>query len=83
MDDVRSNAQPGAADTAERDVTKAASADSISAATDEKLDDIYTYSSVGINDVKEDATGENVRADIGGISAGDMQAQRKERKGGK
>jgi hypothetical protein len=35
----------------------------------EKLDDIFTYSSVGINDVKEDATGENVRKDIGGISS--------------
>jgi membrane protein involved in colicin uptake len=42
-------------------------------ADDEKLDDIFTYSSVGINSVKEDATGENVRADIGGISAGEMR----------
>jgi hypothetical protein len=40
----------------------------------EKLDDIYTYSSVGINDVKQDATGENVRKDIGGISPGDVSA---------
>jgi hypothetical protein len=39
--------------------------------SEEKLDDIYTYSNVGINDVKEDATGENVRSDIGAISPGE------------
>ncbi|MFC0212506.1 hypothetical protein ACFFK0_08530 [Paenibacillus chartarius] len=50
------------------DVTDAQSAEKIGKAGDEKLDDIYTYSSVGINDVKHDATGENVRADIGAAS---------------
>lgn len=38
----------------------------------EKLDDIFTYSSVGINDVKQDATGENVRHDIGAVTPGDV-----------
>jgi hypothetical protein len=54
-----------------QNVTKPAAADENSAMADEKLDDIYTYSSVGINDVKRDATGENVRADIGDASPGD------------
>lgn len=76
MEDVLQDASQGAAEGTAQDVTDAESADDISAATDEKLDDIYTYSNVGINGVKEDATGENVRADIGGISAGDMQARR-------
>jgi hypothetical protein len=54
-----------------QNVTKPAAADESSAMADEKLDDIYTYSSVGINDVKHDATGENVRADIGAVTPGD------------
>jgi membrane protein involved in colicin uptake len=59
-----------------QDVTDANSAYEAGMADDEKLDDIFTYSSVGINSVKEDATGENVRADIGGISPGEMRRRK-------
>lgn len=44
----------------------------------EKIDDIYTYSSVGINEVKKDATGENVRKDIDGATAEQPQGNKKQ-----